>query len=93
LRRRPESLGANPEQKMVDTALVADLLHAARYGDYDECVVIGDDDDLLPGLFTAEQWGTRVRLLRLQNTTSLPLLKDRDKGFRLSMMQMREIRR
>jgi hypothetical protein len=93
LRRRAQTPGGKPEQKMVDTALIADLLHAARSGTYDECVVIGDDDDLLPGLFTAEQWGARVRLLRLQNTTDLPLLKGRDKGFRLSMMQMREVGR
>ena len=54
-------------QKMVDTALVSDLLHFinGRYGDV--AIVIGDDDDLLPGILTAEAWGADgLFLLRLR---------------------------
>ena len=52
-------------QKMIDTSLVADLLQAARSRDHDRLIVIGDDDDLLPGLFVAEKWEAPVHLLRV----------------------------
>ena len=51
-------------QKMVDTALVSDLLHAAKVKAADVFVVFGDDDDLLPGAITAEAWGSQLFVLR-----------------------------
>lgn len=92
LRNQPRGQGQDdrPVQKMVDTALVSDLLHAARSRDHDRLIVIGDDDDLLPGLFVAEKWGAPVHLLRLNNTSSLPLMPGRDKGFPMTRMQRRE---
>ena len=64
---------ANPDelrQKMVDTGLVSDLLQSARSAREDVHIVIADDDDLLPGLFTAEQWGIRVHMLRQQTASA-----------------------
>ena len=52
-----------PTEKMVDTALVADLLGLAMRKQADRYVVVSDDDDMLPGLFAAEAAGARVRML------------------------------
>jgi hypothetical protein len=66
LRRRQDD-GAD-EQKMVDTALVSDILHHARSKDGDLALVVGDDDDLLPGVFTAESWGADILVARVRRT-------------------------
>lgn len=58
--------GPGTRQKMVDTGLVGDLLQSARSDHEDIHLVIGDDDDLLPGLFIAEKWGVKVHMLRQQ---------------------------
>ena len=55
--------------KMVDTALVADLLGLAMRKQADHYVVVSDDDDMLPGLFAAEAAGARVRMLRRTGTS------------------------
>lgn len=61
-------------QKLVDTALVADLLcftrsesAGFRRGGKPSAIgiIIADDDDLYPGLFVAEQWGLPVHMLRV----------------------------
>ena len=59
-----------PTEKMVDTALVADLLGLAMRKQADRYVVVSDDDDMLPGLFAAEAAGARVRMLRRPGTGS-----------------------
>lgn len=41
-------------EKMVDTALVSDLLHLAIESDQSWIVVVGQDADLVPGILTAE---------------------------------------
>ncbi|MCB1470858.1 MAG: hypothetical protein KDK08_27705 [Rhizobiaceae bacterium] len=43
-----------PGEKMVDTALVADLLYLAAEDDDSWLVVVGQDADLVPGILTAE---------------------------------------
>ena len=63
LRRREDG---TDEQKMVDTALVSDLLHFAHSKVGDLALVVGDDDDLLPAVFTAEVWKARVFVLRMR---------------------------
>jgi hypothetical protein len=50
-------------QKMVDTMLVCDLLHSARSKEYSLHVVVANDDDTIPALFTAEAWRADVLLL------------------------------
>ena len=52
-----------PEQKMVDTALVCDLLHLVRTRESEFYIVISNDDDLIPALFTAESWRANVVML------------------------------
>lgn len=50
-------------EKMVDTALVADLLGLAFRREADRYVVVSDDDDMWPGVFAAEAAGARVSML------------------------------
>ena len=66
LRRRGDEPAT---EKMVDTALVADLLGLAMRKQADHYVVVSDDDDMLPGLFAAEAAGARVRMLRRTGTS------------------------
>lgn len=65
LRRRDDD-APKDEQKMVDTALVSDLLHLARTQRERLAVVVGDDDDLLPGAFVAESWRAKVLVARFR---------------------------
>ncbi|MCJ2091758.1 hypothetical protein MKK67_04440 [Methylobacterium sp. J-072] len=51
-------------QKMVDTALICDLLQSTRSSKETIHLIFGDDDDLLPGVFMAETWGAQVHVLR-----------------------------
>lgn len=50
-------------QKMVDTMLVCDLLHLARTREYFLIIVVANDDDFVPALYTAEAWKGRVIML------------------------------
>lgn len=43
-----------PGEKMVDTALVADLVRLAVEDDHSWLIVVGQDADLVPGILTAE---------------------------------------
>jgi uncharacterized LabA/DUF88 family protein len=56
--------GQDTGQKMVDTAIACDLLHILTSGLADVGVVVSDDDDLVPAVFTAEAWKLRAILLR-----------------------------
>src|SRR5262249_32971920 len=67
LRRRDD--GHN-EQKMVDTALVNEILDFTRSKRRELALVVGDDDDLLPGVFTAEAWGGNVLVARVRQSDS-----------------------
>lgn len=59
---------SEPREKMVDTALAADLLSHARSDPTEWRVVLAEDDDIVPPLFVAEHWskekGGRTVLLR-----------------------------
>ena len=60
------------KQKMVDTLLVCDLLHLVRIKDSALIIVIANDDDFAPALFTAEAWnGIIIMLHNRENTNSL----------------------
>ncbi|MBG3851686.1 hypothetical protein ABQZ69_17650 [Xanthomonas sp. WHRI 8391] len=81
LRRRDDGLD---QQKMVDTALVADLLSYCRAesagfrrGRPPEAmaIVIANDDDLLPGTFAAEQWGLPVKVMRINRANESKFLQ------------------
>ena len=52
-----------PEEKMVDTALVVDLLGLASRKEADRYLVVSDDDDILPGIFAAEATGAKSMML------------------------------
>jgi hypothetical protein len=45
-----------PEEKMVDTALAADLLCWAKTDPSQWAIVVAEDDDFVPPLFVAESW-------------------------------------
>lgn len=51
------------EEKMVDTALVVDLLGLANKREADRYLVVSDDDDMLPGIFAAEASGAESMML------------------------------
>lgn len=72
LRRRSRS--APPTEKMVDTALAADLLEWARRGSNEWALVLSEDDDVVPPLFTAEAWirphGGRAFIVRASRPDS-----------------------
>jgi hypothetical protein len=65
---RQQRRNSRPSEKMVDTALAADLLVLARQSPSDWILVLGDDDDLVPPVFVAEAWlkpwGGRILLVR-----------------------------
>lgn len=72
------------EQKMVDTALVADLLCITRTESrgfsqanptQSMAIIIADDDDVLPGAVTAERWGLPVHVLRVNRTSESPHIR------------------
>ena len=56
------------KEKMVDTALAADLLQSARSDPEEWALVVAEDDDFVPPVFTAESWvsrhGGRVLIVR-----------------------------
>ena len=56
---------------MVDTALVCDLLSAARTPEISLSLVISHDDDMIPGILCAEAWKANVvRLHRKSSSTN-----------------------
>ena len=72
------------QQKMVDTSLVADLLCYCRNESSNfrkgkppmsMAIIVGNDDDLLPGSFAAESWGLPVRVLRINRAGESRFLK------------------
>ena len=62
-----------PEEKMIDTALAADILHWARETPSDWALVLAEDDDVVPPVFTAEAWiyphGGRLFIVRRRQST------------------------
>ena len=63
---------------MVDTALAADLLERARSDPHEWTLVLSEDDDVVPPVFTAETWmkpyGGCVLIVRTRRS-SRPFLK------------------
>lgn len=66
------------EEKMVDTALVADLLGLVNRKEADRYLVISDDDDMLPGLFAAEAAGAESMMLSRPGKSSQFMAHARD---------------
>lgn len=57
-------------QKMVDTLLACDLLHLARSKYYGVHIVVANDDDIIPAIFTAEAWNSKIMLLHSREHTN-----------------------
>jgi hypothetical protein len=70
---RQQNRDSPREEKMVDTALAADLLQWARNDPEEWAVVVAEDDDFVPPVFTAESWvsrhGGRVLIVRARPAT------------------------
>ncbi len=68
------------EEKMVDTALISDLIYcAARDDDGAWLAVLGEDIDLMPGVYTAEGLlTTSSRKIAYLRKTSEPFLECKD---------------
>ena len=62
-----------PTEKMVDSALASDLLAWAHSDPGDWALILSDDDDVVPPVFTAEAWtkphGGRVLIVRTRRTS------------------------
>lgn len=66
------TMDGNTREKMVDTALVVDLLGLVRRRKADRYLVISDDDDMLPGVIAAEHAdpGAQIEILRRRGRVS-----------------------
>ncbi len=68
------------EEKMVDTAIAADVVASAYREPEDWIVVVTEDDDLIPSVYVAEAaltgFGARVVLLRKRTPVSMMSLDD-----------------
>ena len=77
---RQQSKDSPPVEKMVDTALATDLLDWARSDPAEWALVLADDDDFVPPVFSAEAWirphGGRVILVRSQRISKTHLKLD-----------------
>ena len=58
------------EEKMVDTALIVDLLGLVNRKEADRYLVVSDDDDMLPGIFAAEAAGAASMMLSRPDMSS-----------------------
>lgn len=58
------------EEKMVDTALVVDLIGLASRKEADRYLVVSDDDDMLPGVLAAEAAGAESMMLSRPDMSS-----------------------
>ena len=65
-------------EKMVDTCLIADLLDLARRNEADRYVIVSDDDDMFPGMFSAEAIGAQIKLLSRPKKSSRYMAHGRD---------------
>lgn len=61
---------------MVDTMLACDLLQDVRAREYSLHIVVANDDDAVPAVFTAEAWNARVILLHSREQTNSCLQLD-----------------
>lgn len=71
LRKRENAL--EHEQKLVDTALAADLLFLARQHSTNkdaDFLVVSEDDDMIPPVVVAQQWGLSCKILRVRDSKS-----------------------
>lgn len=59
----PSEVFMRAEQKLVDTMLTADLIHAARGGGA-QVAVVTNDDDIWPGIYAVVRQGAQVHHIR-----------------------------
>ncbi len=57
------STNQGPREKMVDTALITDLIGLVHRKEADQYVVISDDDDILAGIIYSEYMGANIKML------------------------------
>lgn len=70
--RAEATTGTGEREKMVDTALVSDLLCATRSSPQACKMVLAEDDDFVPALYVAEQWsnsGGRCFMVRTHGSS------------------------
>ena len=64
------SMNGVRREKMVDTALITDLIGLVHRKEADRYVVISDDDDMLPGMIYSEYLGADVKMLSRSGMSS-----------------------
>lgn len=72
------STDGRQREKMVDTALVTDLVSLVHRKKADRYVVISDDDDVLAGLIYSESLGADVKMLSRPEMSSRYMAHTRD---------------
>lgn len=70
-RTTPSALISTTEQKLVDSMLIADLIHLAHSGEQ-SVAIVSSDDDMWPGIITAVHAGAHV--LHIQTSGVQPYL-------------------
>ena len=71
-------MNGRQREKMVDTALVTDLVGLVHRKEADRYVVISDDDDVLAGLIYSESLGADVKMLSRPEMSSKYMAHIRD---------------
>jgi hypothetical protein len=75
----PQMLLSQDQQKMVDTMMVADLIHLAS-ADGEPLAIVTSDDDLWPGILSALARGTSVIHLQTRTVNNVPPYLTRTPG-------------
>jgi hypothetical protein len=66
-----ELIEGRGEQKLVDTMIVADLIHLSHIGET-EVTVVTADDDVWPGVISGMQAGAHILHIRPKHSTTPP---------------------
>lgn len=75
----PKMLLSRSEQKLVDTMIVADMIHLANQGEV--CIgLVSSDDDMWPGILSALNLGVSVIHLQTRNLNVTPVYLTNTRG-------------
>ncbi len=90
---RPTDGGAERyEQKQVDVMLALDLVKLSWLGRMDVAVLVAGDDDFVPAVREAREYGVVVRLCYQPGNVGLELLNAADERLELTESLIKEVR-
>lgn len=85
---RTEEMLRRAEQKLVDSMIIADIIHFANRDDVEICV-ISSDDDLWPGIKSALVLGRRVIHIQTIQGRTTPRIYSRNAGLNYTQLNLR----